>query len=222
MTEPGHRRPRGAATKRRILDVADRLFYRSGIRAVSVEDIVDAAETTRMTFYRHYPSKDDLAVAYLERRAEHEREGLRRLAAESGSDRRTVFLGVARALARATAADPFYGCPFLSAAGEFRDPEHPVRRVVDTHRAWFRAAVARLAEAAGLLDPGRVADRVVVLRDGVMVGGFFGPAPGRAGELERAMRAIVGASDPARPRHPRAEGRPRLPEPRTGPGAVTC
>src|ERR1700730_17691019 len=59
----------------RILQVASDLFYRHGIRAVGVEAIAEAAETNKMTLYRHFPSKDGLVAEYL-RKIANEVEGL--------------------------------------------------------------------------------------------------------------------------------------------------
>src|SRR6201996_7853662 len=59
---------RGAPPKppvQRILDAASDLFYRHGIRAVGVEAIAEAADTNKMTLYRHFPSKDELVAEYL-------------------------------------------------------------------------------------------------------------------------------------------------------------
>ncbi len=49
----------------RILDAACDLFYRHGIRAVGVDAIASEAGTNKMSFYRSFPSKDDLAAEYL-------------------------------------------------------------------------------------------------------------------------------------------------------------
>src|SRR5882672_10063573 len=59
------RQPDQAPPRERILQAARELFYRDGINAVSVEAIATAAETNKMTLYRHYSSKDELVAAYL-------------------------------------------------------------------------------------------------------------------------------------------------------------
>ena len=56
--------------RERILEAAYPLFSRSGIRAVGVDTIVEAAGVAKMTLYRNFPSKDDLALAFLEMREE--------------------------------------------------------------------------------------------------------------------------------------------------------
>ena len=64
------------AARDRILNTADRLFYATGIHAVGVDRIIAEAGVARATFYRHFPTKDDLIAAYLGRRAESARERL--------------------------------------------------------------------------------------------------------------------------------------------------
>ena len=58
---PGQPRP----VRERILDAATDAFYREGIRAVSADKIIAAAGTTKVTFYRYFPTKDELVAAYL-------------------------------------------------------------------------------------------------------------------------------------------------------------
>ena len=56
------RAPRAAD---RIRASARELFYREGIRAVGVDEIVHRAGVTKPSPYRAFPSKDDLAAAYM-------------------------------------------------------------------------------------------------------------------------------------------------------------
>src|SRR6202167_2196892 len=62
--------------RERIVEAATALFYAQGLRAVSAEKIIAQVGTTKVTFYRHFPTKDDLIVAYLERRAKWERDAI--------------------------------------------------------------------------------------------------------------------------------------------------
>ena len=47
-----------SAVRTQILDVSYRLFCRHGIRAVGVDTIVEHAGVAKMSFYRHFPSKE--------------------------------------------------------------------------------------------------------------------------------------------------------------------
>ena len=58
---------RPGAARDRILDTAFSLFYARGIRAVGVDLIIAESDVAKATFYKHFPSKDDLVVAYLDK-----------------------------------------------------------------------------------------------------------------------------------------------------------
>ncbi|QVI63934.1 helix-turn-helix transcriptional regulator [Cellulomonas wangleii] len=168
------------------------LFYDRGARDVSIEDVVVLAGTTRMTLYRHFPSKDDLVLAHLRRRAEHERTVLADVVRDAARDRRNPLLLLAARVRDDVTAPGFRGCPFLNAAAEYRDPEHPVRRLVAAHRAWFRTSLVGLVADTGAHDPEGIADRIVLLRDGAMAGGALGGASSPAGALPPAVAAVLG------------------------------
>ncbi len=189
------RRP--SAARERIQATADRLFYREGIRAVGVERIVAEARVTRVTFYRHFPAKDDLIIAYLTERAGRERSALAAAHATAPDDPRAVLRAVIDGVVAETLVPGFRGCPFINAAAEFADPAHPVRQVVTRHRAWFHGELAALAGQAGAPDPDLVADQLVVLRDATMVGGYLGDPHRVAEAIVRAGSAVL--SDPGGP-----------------------
>ena len=62
--------------RERILDAAVEHYYAEGIRAVSADKLIAAAHVSKVTFYRHFPTKDDLIAAYVAVRAEDEREAV--------------------------------------------------------------------------------------------------------------------------------------------------
>jgi AcrR family transcriptional regulator len=183
--------------RERIVEAATQLFYAQGLRAVSAEKIIAQVGITKVTFYRHFPAKDDLIVAYLERRAAWERDAIG-LARQAAGDAAGVFAILAEAIGAESCSPGFRGCPFINAAAEYADPEHPVRRVVDAHRRWFRQAIAGLLTEIGVPDPARTADQLVMLRDGAMVSGYLSDPSVVADALGRAFRAVIAFNpDPA-------------------------
>jgi AcrR family transcriptional regulator len=177
----------------RILRAAARLFYADGIRAVSADRVIAEAEVSKVTFYRHYPTKDALVVAYLTAVSRSERDALAAAVAEHPDDPATVLRGYAGALGRESCAPGFRGCPFINAAAEYADPEHPVRAVVAEHRAWLTGTATALLTALGVDDPAATAAELVMLRDGAMVAGYVGDPDVVAAALARAGAAIVAA-----------------------------
>src|SRR5438093_5541404 len=59
-----------ATARERIDRTAYELFSRHGIRAVGVDAVIARSDVAKQTLYRHYPSKNDLALAFLRRREE--------------------------------------------------------------------------------------------------------------------------------------------------------
>jgi AcrR family transcriptional regulator len=176
--------------RERIVEAATGLFYAQGLRAVSAEKIIAQVGITKVTFYRHFPTKDDLIVAYLERRAKWERDAIAQ-AREAADDAPGVFRILAGAIGAESCRPGFRGCPFINAAAEYADPEHPVRRVVDAHRRWFRQTIQDLLNEINVPDSARAADQLVMLRDGAMVSGYLSDPSIVGDALDKAFRAII-------------------------------
>ena len=182
----------GASTRERILAVANELFYAHGIRATSADRIIDEVGITKVTFYRHFRTKSELVVAYLEAQSRAEQAWV--------SGARTVGdpLGSLRALAAgigAAGCQPgFRGCAFINAAAEFSDPHDPVRLAVDAHRAWFYSEFATIAAEAGAADPESVGRQLMILRDGAMVSGYLNDATKLSEWLAAAFDSVVAPS----------------------------
>jgi AcrR family transcriptional regulator len=186
--------------RERLIEAASELFYANGLRAVSVDKVIDRAGTTKVTFYRHFQSKDHLIVAYLASRAELERNGVDAAIAHSDGDVDASLRLMAEHTGTAACAPGFRGCPFINAAAEYPDPDSTVRKLVDTHRHWWTSAFERLVAPLGLADPAAVADDLMLLRDGVMVAGYLGDPTKVAASFLRSCQAVIrdAARAPAR------------------------
>jgi AcrR family transcriptional regulator len=166
---------RPSAARDRLLATASRVFYAEGLHTVPVDRILEEAETTRATFYRHFPGKEDLVIAYLQAADQALRGRLE--AARTESAEATV-----RAIAEDIAADlrrpGFRGCAFLNAAAEYADPTHPVHRAVRAHRAWFLDTMSELFSHLGERPAEPAGRHFVMLRDGAMAAGCLSdPVP---------------------------------------------
>jgi AcrR family transcriptional regulator len=182
---------RGAATRARILEVATELFTTHGIHEVSADRIIEVVGITKVTFYRHFRTKDDLIVAYLQERAERETASYEGAWAESGGDPERAFEMLAVGIGAESCRPGFRGCPFINAAAEYADRESPVRRVVDTHRAWMVSYFRRVLASAGVDHLDEATDAAVVLRDGAMVSGYLTNADTVADTLRTMFHALV-------------------------------
>ena len=184
--------------RERLIEAATELFYAQGLRAVSVDKVIDRAGTTKVTFYRHFKSKDELVVDYLERAAAQEREGIGAAVARGDGDVDEVLRLISETLGVMACSPGFRGCPFINAAAEYPDPDSPVRAVVDAHRDWCRATYEGLVAPLGLPDAAAVADGMMLLRDGAMVAGYLGEPTAVASTFLRSSRAVIGTDRLAR------------------------
>jgi AcrR family transcriptional regulator len=180
-----------------VLDTATRLFYTEGIHAVGVDRIVTEAGVTRATFYRHFPGKEDLVRCYIEEWDARVRAQVAELLPTLTADQQLPALvaGLGEEMCR----PGFRGCPFINAAAEYPDPAHPVARAIAAHRDWLRGLFVQLLAGAGMAEPARGADVLVLLRDGAMVGAALGdPAAVAAGLADAVAALLAGAAKVAR------------------------
>lgn len=181
---------RRLGARERILAAATALFTEHGIRAVSADRILAEAGVAKVTFYRHFPTKDDLVVAYLEAELAAAKEIVARTAELPRVWRSQAF---ALAIGEQMCAPGFRGCPFINAAAEYPDPAHPVRAVVTRFRAWLTGEIAVELSMLGVEDAGARAAEIMMVRDGAMVAGYLSGDPdGVTAALQRAIAAIVG------------------------------
>lgn len=159
-----------SAARERILATASRLFYGVGIRAVGVDRVIAESSVARMTFFRHFPSKDDLVVAFLTQRVELARAELAQLREKSGADwPRAVLAWVADGVTTARETEGFRGCEFINTAAEFSDPEHPVRVIAGQHRAWIRDQMQEALTELKHPTPGSTAEQLLMLRTAAVI-----------------------------------------------------
>jgi len=193
MTVPDATTAPRVPMRERIVEAAAELFYAQGLRAVSAEKIIAQVGITKVTFYRHFPTKDDLIVAYLERRAQWERDAIAQ-ARQAADDVPDAFRIIAEAIGAESCRPGFRGCPFINAAAEYADPDHPVRRAVDVHRRWFRQTIQDLLDEINVPNSAQAADQLVMLRDGAMVSGYLSDPSTVADALRNAASAVITAN----------------------------
>ena len=198
--------PAKPSMKDRILETADRLFYLQGIRAVGVDTIAAEIGISKRTLYNHFPSKDALISAYLERRFVQPRP----------SDKSPIeqILGTFNSLERRFASKDFRGCPFVNAVAELGSEDRSVRKVAvefkESRRLWFRDHLVRL----GVTDAEGLATQLAVLVDGSIAQDLVRNDPAMARAAKEAAKVLlanagveIGGIDPARTPRPGAKKR---------------
>lgn len=154
-------------TGERILKAASRLFYSEGIRAVSLDNIAEAAKVTKRTIYYHFPSKDDLVAAYLAARDQPNLALFRKWYSETGGTTADKVRAIFRQLAVSARHPKWKGCGFLRTSAELANmPGHPAMRIGAAHKKKFEAWMTEEFSAAGCKTPAALARHVLLLLDG--------------------------------------------------------
>jgi AcrR family transcriptional regulator len=180
-----------SSARERLLTTARDLFYAEGIHTVPVDRLVTEANVTRATFYRHFPTKEDLVVSYL-RATDAELRDTVEQAVAAGS-REQAVLAVLDLVGQSVLAPGFRGCHFINASAEYPDATHPVRVEVAAHRVWFHDTLTTLAAQAGHPDPAYAASALVLLHDGALSGGELDDPHAVRDTLHRAVRDLLGS-----------------------------
>jgi AcrR family transcriptional regulator len=179
--------------RERILDTAFRLFYARGIRAVGVDLIIAESGVAKATFYKHFPAKDALAVAYLDKVDGIWTGQLHEAATAAGPDPADQLVGLFEALGTACRRDGYRGCAFINAAAESQ-PGTPVHDRTVAHKQAVLAWVQGLAAEAGARDPGALARSLTLLLDGGLADGALSADPAAAAAAQESARALVTAA----------------------------
>jgi AcrR family transcriptional regulator len=157
----------GEPTRDRILKAANHLFYRAGIRPVSVDAVAEKAGVTKKTLYYHFRSKDDLVEAYLGSRDQPNLDLFARWFDETEGSLDEKVRAIFNNLAAAAKNRRWKGCGFLRTAAELVDtPGHPAVKIAGLHKKKLEAWLAEVIAADGRPDADLLARQVVLLLDG--------------------------------------------------------
>jgi AcrR family transcriptional regulator len=188
----------------RILETADRLFYRQGIRAIGVDTIAAETGISKRTSYNYLPSKDELIVANLSRRI--------RPVPQSSLPPADQILGDFDRLERSFASGAFRGCAFVNAVAELKEPEHATNKIAaafkEQRQIWFRDLLTQLNVAY----PDDLAMQLMLLVDGAIAAALVRGDPKVARAAREAACVLLSAAGVKIP----AKVSPRLRQSATG------
>jgi AcrR family transcriptional regulator len=183
-------RAKPSAARDRILATATDLFVSTGIRSVGVDRLIVESGVARATFFRHFPAKDDLVVAFLETRAADARAELTAIRSAPGGAR-ALLAEIAAGSKQGVGSPDFRGCEYINTAAEYCDPHHIVRVVVDRHRSWVRDIMADALSELGHPAPFATAEVLFTMRTGAIVASSLEGFRDSDGAFERAWWALV-------------------------------
>ncbi|AUZ88167.1 TetR/AcrR family transcriptional regulator [Arthrobacter sp. TmT3-37] len=181
--------------RERILGTSYDLFLQRGVRAVGVNEIIATAGVAKATFYHHFPSKDDLVMAFFERRQRLFTIGYLGAESERRADTpRGQLLAIFDIFDEWFHTPDFAGCPYIRALLE-TGPRHAIGAAAVLYLDDIRSTVEKAATAMGLTDAEDFAYCWLVLMQGAVVSGV-GIDPGSSARIKRLGKHLIGLHTP--------------------------
>ncbi len=178
------------SARERIIEAAYDLFSRQGTRAVGVDAIIERSGVAKMTLYRHFRSKQDLVLAFLQRRERlWTMDWLASQIRTRATDPKGRLLAVFDAFHEWFQSADFEGCPFISVLLEY-EADNKIHIAAAEHLAQIRAVLRELAVEAGIADPGGFADVWHMLMQGAVISAGAGNR-NAAAEARRAAELVL-------------------------------
>lgn len=192
----GHEAERGRhpAAAEKILDVARDLFYRQGIRAIGVDEIVRTAGVAKPSLYRAFSSKDELAASYLRRYDREFWERFDKAVTAHPGDPRAQILAFLTGVGERTQTPSYRGCGMTNAAVEYPQADHPARKVSEDNKRELRRRLREMARGMGAADADTLGDGLLLLIEGAYISGQLFGAGGPARSVARNAALLIDAS----------------------------
>jgi AcrR family transcriptional regulator len=155
--------------RERIVRTALKLFYRNGLRATGIDKIIAESGVAKMSFYRYFPSKDDLIAEFLRRRHHNWMawftEAVNKRLRKTGSGLEVI----ADVLGEWFDDPEFRGCAFINTISETPEYEAEQNQIVRDHKAQLELFIREIASQLQLRAPRRVASNAMIIIDGAIV-----------------------------------------------------
>jgi AcrR family transcriptional regulator len=175
-----------APMSERIMQAADRLFYRKGIRAVGVDAVAAEAGISKRSLYDTFPSKDALIAAYL-------RQRMQPLPASDLPPAGQV-LALFDQLHAAFANGDFRGCPFVNAVIELAEDCETARRIAVDYKEERRRHIVSLVGSGGASEPDALASQIALLFEGAIASMLVRQDPAVAMQARVAAEMLMRAA----------------------------
>jgi AcrR family transcriptional regulator len=185
------------AARDRILLTAHDLFYSEGVRATGIDRVIAESGVTKVTFYRHFPSKNDLIRAFLDYRHERWMDWFVDALARHGASQGRIVAAVIAAMREWFESDTFRGCAFINSVVELGGSLPNVLEVSRLHKQSMVDAIARYLPPASRRAGDAIAIAVAI--DGAIIRAQYDETPKAALKaLKKLLAAFAPAITPAR------------------------
>jgi AcrR family transcriptional regulator len=156
----------GTEPRERILAAASRLFTQQGIARTGVDSLIAEAAVAKATFYRHFPAKEELVVAWLRDPRTRWFDRVRTLS-DSGIDTPADRIpALFEAVATWLEAGDYRGCPYLNTVIELADPNRPPGHAIREYLAEIGAYIEQQVALAEHPEPARIGRQLHTLLAG--------------------------------------------------------
>ncbi len=187
-----------AVTRERVLGIAEQLFRQSGVQAVSVDTIAQAAGIKKMTLYRCFPSKEELVMACMDRWEAAFRLVWEQAREQYPDEPARQLLAFFQSICERVSKPDYSGNVFMHLMTDYTDPEHPICVRVREQRGALRAEVRNLLAKAEAPDSDSLADTYCLLLEGLFTSartyGFdSGPVRNASSIIEKILRQGCGS-----------------------------
>jgi len=178
------------APRDRIVISACELFRQHGIRGIGVDAIAEAADTNKMTLYRHFGSKDDLICETMKHLSAKASAFWDELEASCPNDPLAQLNAWVAARADCISCEP-YGCDLANAAVELKEQGHPAHLVIENFKTSQRNRLVTLCRSAGIAQAELLADTLSLLLEGARVSQQAVGTDGPSTQFLRACEATI-------------------------------
>ena len=179
------------APRDRILEVASQLFYQHGIRAVGVDTIIAQSAVAKMTFYKHFKSKDLLVLEFLKCRDERWRAWFEHTVVQLAPQPKDRPLAIFDALEQRFASKDFRGCAFINTMVEMADGAHSAHQAAAEHKRKVQQTIRTLLAEAGVKKTEALAQAFLLLMDGAIVTAVRERKPGSAKAAKKIAASLL-------------------------------
>ena len=183
--------PKTLSPRDRILEVASELFYQHGIRAVGIDTIIAQSDVAKMTFYKHFKSKDLLVLEFLKRRDELWRVWFETTVNRLESNVEDRPLAIFDALEERLSRKDFRGCAFINTMVEMADGDHAAHQAAAEHKQKVQRIVRTLLSDAGVKKPEELAKAFLLLMDGAIITAVRERKPGSAKAAKKIAASLL-------------------------------
>ncbi len=177
--------------RERILQAASDLFYSNGIKATGVDAIATLANSNKMTLYKHFPSKNDLVVAFLRKRDEDFRAWFIEKINSKTDYPKDRLLAIFDIIREWLNMPEFRGCAFINAAAEFPVEGNPVHQVSAAFYDNLKAYISDLATQCGIQSAESLGGQLSLLIEGAIVSEQMNRHSGAAEQAKQAAKVLI-------------------------------